>query len=226
MKSLVSVIIPVYNAEDFLEEAIRSVLGQNYGNIEIIAVNDGSTDNSLGILKQYERDVIVIDQKNAGVASARNRGIAEAKGEYVAFLDNDDIFLPDKIRAQVAYLEEHADMQMCVTLCEGFLDGSVQKPEWVREGFLGVTHRNLSPSAWCMQKGLFSYIGTFDTQYVLGSDTDWIARVMKAGVEIGTIERLLWKKRVHKKNASQLLGLEDRMQYNRELLSLISKKTK
>ncbi|MCE9642889.1 MAG: glycosyltransferase [Candidatus Andersenbacteria bacterium] len=226
MNPLVSVVIPVYNAEHFLEQAIESILAQDYAPLEIIAVNDGSTDASADILRTYAEYIRIIDQKNSGVASARNKGFAAARGEYISFLDNDDIFLPRKISAQVEYLEKHPDIHMCVPLCEGFLENGVQKPGWVRDGFLDVMHRNLSPSAWLIRKQLFSYVGAFDPQYSIASDTDWVARVLKAGYEIGTVEQLLWKKRVHQKNASHILSLSERANYNRELLSLIVKKAK
>ena len=226
MSPLVSVIIPVYNAENFIEEAILSIFAQEYEPMEIIAINDGSTDASLEKLQKYAKDIRIIDQGNAGVAAARNNGVVQSSGAYIAFLDNDDLFLPGKISAQVAYLEKHPDIHMCVPLCEGFLEYGVQKPDWVRDGFLDIAHRNLSPSAWLIRKQLFSHVGMFDPQYVIASDTDWIARVIKAGYKIGTAEQVLWRKRVHQKNASYVLNPTERENYRRELLSLIAKKTK
>ena len=90
---LVSIIIPVYNVEDFVEQCIDSILNQTYSNLEIIAVNDGSTDSSLKILeniKKKDSRVMIINQKNSGVSSARNAGIAKANGKYLVFVDADD----------------------------------------------------------------------------------------------------------------------------------------
>lgn len=112
-KIVVSVIIPVYNSEDTILKAINSVLEQTYdGPVEIIVVNDGSTDNSLAILKNFQSENLsvpffIIDQLNGGVSSARNAGLKVAKGEYIAFLDSDDIWLPDKLKKQIMFLEKN-----------------------------------------------------------------------------------------------------------------------
>ena len=96
MGGLISVIIPVYNAEKYLRKCLDSVLNQTYKNLEIIAVNDGSTDNSLQILNDYALkygNILVVDKENGGVCSARNVGIEKARGEYLTFLDSDDFFI-------------------------------------------------------------------------------------------------------------------------------------
>ena len=98
---LVSVIIPVYNAEAYLEDTLKSVLAQTYPHIEIIAVDDGSSDRSIDILQQYSDRVVLAKQRNGGCAAARNRGVREARGKWIAFLDADDLWSPDKIRRQL-----------------------------------------------------------------------------------------------------------------------------
>ena len=97
MKINISVIIPVYNAEEYLSECLKSIIGQSLREIEIICVNDGSTDRSLSILQYYagiDKRVQVINQDNHGAGAARNTGMAVAKGKYLAFLDADDLYLP------------------------------------------------------------------------------------------------------------------------------------
>src|SRR3989344_3204500 len=107
---IVSVIIPAYNAGHYLGEAIESALAQTYPAVEIIVVDDDSTDNTQEIAHWYsaERNIIYIHQENKGLSAARNAGIHAAQGEYIALLDSDDIFLPSKIERQVAYLESHS----------------------------------------------------------------------------------------------------------------------
>jgi glycosyltransferase involved in cell wall biosynthesis len=106
MNPLVSVIIPVYNAEKYLDNCILSVTGQTWPNIEIILIDDGSTDGSLNIIEKYKDtgNIKSILQKNRGAAAARNAGLKRAKGVYVQFMDADDLLSPDKIEAQVAAL--------------------------------------------------------------------------------------------------------------------------
>jgi len=109
MKSqpLVSVVIPLYNNERYVEAALASIFMQDYPNMEVIVVNDGSTDNSVSRLHAYLHKITVLHQENKGSASARNTGIEYTKGKYVAFLDADDIWLPGKITAQVEFLESN-----------------------------------------------------------------------------------------------------------------------
>ena len=107
MSKLVSIIIPCYNAEKWLTEAIDSCLNQTYSNIEVIVVDDGSTDGSLDIIKSYGNKIIWETGKNKGGNHARNRGFVLSKGAYIQFLDADDYILPEKIARQVDFLEQH-----------------------------------------------------------------------------------------------------------------------
>jgi glycosyltransferase involved in cell wall biosynthesis len=106
---LVSVIIPVYNHEIYIEETIKSILEQDYPNVEIIIINDGSTDRSEGlarkVLEKGNRPHRIITQENAGAHAAINRGMAMAQGEYLTILNSDDYFLPGRLRRMVEVLE-------------------------------------------------------------------------------------------------------------------------
>jgi glycosyltransferase involved in cell wall biosynthesis len=102
----VSVIIPVYKTEKYVEAAVASVLNQTYQNLEIIVVDDGSPDDSLKLVRQFDDPRIrIIEQENRGLAGARNTGIRHAVGEYIAFLDSDDVWLPEKLAKHVKHLE-------------------------------------------------------------------------------------------------------------------------
>jgi glycosyltransferase involved in cell wall biosynthesis len=120
---LVSVVMPVYNVERFLDQAIDSILRQDYPNLELIAIDDGSTDSSGRILDEYgssDRRIRVVHQSNQGVVAAANKGIALAKGEYIARQDSDDISFRSRIGQQVALLEKHADLELVTGSFEGF----------------------------------------------------------------------------------------------------------
>src|SRR5262249_24365681 len=99
---LVSVVMPVYNGEKYLRHSVETVLAQSYWPLELVAVDDGSTDGSAGLLASYGAPVRVVRQTNAGVAAARDAGIAAARGELIAFLDQDDWWRPTKVARQVA----------------------------------------------------------------------------------------------------------------------------
>ncbi|MFS8117396.1 MAG: glycosyltransferase family 2 protein, partial [Microcoleus sp.] len=106
----VSVIIPAYNGDRYIVQAVESVFAQTYTNWEIIVVDDGSTDETHQVLQPYLDKIRYIYQENRGVAAARNRGIQEAKGEFIAFLDQDDFFLPDKLAAQIALFRQQPSL--------------------------------------------------------------------------------------------------------------------
>lgn len=109
----ISVIIPVYNAERYVGKCIESVLGQNYSNLEVIVVNDGSSDNSAEKIKPYLSRIVYIEQKNAGGSAARNAGLRVATGEYVFFLDADDLLLNGSLKKMVVSIEEE-DADICI----------------------------------------------------------------------------------------------------------------
>jgi glycosyltransferase involved in cell wall biosynthesis len=109
---LVSVVIPSHNRADYVIEAVESALGQTYPHVEVIVVDDGSTDETRTLLEPYGDRITYIYQTNAGVSAARNAGIRRSNGEWVAFLDSDDVWLPEKLKAQVdcALAHPHADL--------------------------------------------------------------------------------------------------------------------
>lgn len=111
----VSVVIPVYNHETFIAEAIESVLQQSYPNLQIIVVDDGSTDGTKDVLEKFKGKIELISQANAGLPAARNAGIRRATGEFIAFLDSDDVFLPEKIEKQLRVFEENPEVGMVHT---------------------------------------------------------------------------------------------------------------
>ena len=110
---MISVVIPAYNAGRFIRRTIDSVLAQTYTDYEIIVVDDGSTDNTAEIVKSYGSKVRYIYQQNAGDGAARNTGIYAAKGEWIAFLDHDDEWLPEKLRLQMELLKRNPQLRWC-----------------------------------------------------------------------------------------------------------------
>ena len=115
---LVSVIMPVYNTAEYLDEAVRSILGQTLDDFEFIIVDDGSTDGSRKILNQYvDKRMKVKHQENRGIVASLNRGLELARGKYIARMDSDDISLPDRLAKQIAFMESHVEVGICGTAC-------------------------------------------------------------------------------------------------------------
>lgn len=110
---MVSIIMPVYNGEKYIKEAIESIINQTYSNWELLIVDDGSTDNTASIIKEFNDSRIkYMYQKNQGPSAARNKGLDLAEGNYIAFIDADDMYVNEKLEKQVAYLEENSDVDI------------------------------------------------------------------------------------------------------------------
>ncbi len=187
---LVSVIIPTYNASQYIVQAVESVLHQTYKNYEIIVVDDGSTDDTGERLKPYLHLICYIYQSNQGVAVARNRGIELAKGELVAFLDADDYFLPNKLAAQVALfssqfslgivhsgwrrVDRHGTPLMDVTLWKKVPQLNLES--WLR-------WKPVLPSAMMFKREWLIKVGGFDKRFPPAEDTDLVLRLALMGCE-------------------------------------------
>lgn len=148
---LVSVVIPVYNGAKYLREACESVLSQTYEPLELIVVDDGSTDDSPQVIRSYGSRVASIRQDNGGVSRARNTGIQAAKGEYVAFLDQDDWFLPDKIARQVERFRADGSLGLVHT---GILQYSSESQSYVKGIYQNISTDPLE--GWCYDRLLFA----------------------------------------------------------------------
>ena len=140
----VSVIIPTYNRSWCLSEAIDSVLSQTFQDMELIVVDDGSTDQTPALLSRYADRLRVLRQTNRGVSAARNHGIQAAGGELIALLDSDDTWQPDKLARQVAFFDTHPDALICQT-----------EEIWIRRGMrVNPKHRHRKPSGWIFEASL------------------------------------------------------------------------
>ena len=189
IRSRVSVIIPTYNYSRFILDAIKSALVQDVHDLEIIVVDDGSTDNTSDIIKPYTDSVQYIHQENAGLSAARNTGVSASTGEFILFLDADDMLGPDAVASQVAYLEQN--LAAFVAVCENKLfsekDNNGQpKPfgSWAlcREN-LGVhlCYFNIAPPhAFLFRRQTISETGWFDHQLTACEDYDfWLRAAVK-----------------------------------------------
>lgn len=190
-KPTVSVIIPTYNRADCLPRSIDSILSQDYKEYEIIVVDDGSTDNTRQILQPYiDKELIrYIYRDNAGCAAARNTGIDAAKGDWIAFLDSDDRWLPDKLAVQMEYLLE-TGLDVCFTNIafehdeDSEIDNSnsmqEQSDKWIAWDSLELV---ITPNEFhtmlqsmVVKSSLLNKTGTFDEHIVWGSDTSFIMK--------------------------------------------------
>ncbi len=178
----VSVIIPTYNRAWVLKEAIDSVLAQDFRDFEIVVVDDGSTDNTQEILESYQQ-ICVVRQDHRGVSAARNTGTVRAAGRLVTFLDSDDLWLPGKLSAQVAFFNTHPDALICQTEEIWIKNGVRVNPKKRHKKYSGMVFERclelciVSPSAVMMRRWLFDKIGGFDETLPLCEDYDLWLRI-------------------------------------------------
>jgi len=186
MRPLVSVIIPNYNYASYVGKAIDSVLGQTYSNTEIIVVDDGSSDGSLDVLRQFGDRIKVIEQKNQGVSMARNNGVAASTGEYVAFLDADDIWLPEKLEKQMRIFDSDTEVGLvhCPMIYIDKDDHELSQSEegmegWVATEFLRFDRGVVlgAGSTAVTPKTVFEEVGGFDRRQTTAADWDFSYRV-------------------------------------------------
>ena len=201
MNPLVSVIIPVYNGARHLRAALESVFAQTYPSFEVILVDDGSVDDS-SIIAQSFPEVRYIHQTNQGVAAARNRGIEVARGEFLAFLDQDDLWTPDKLRLQIEYLLSHPDVGYTLTQQKFFLDPDATLPPWFRKELFDSVHTGWVLGTLVVRRTTFEQVGNFVTGYSAANDSDWFFRARAAAIPMAVVPELLLLKRIHETNDS------------------------
>jgi glycosyltransferase involved in cell wall biosynthesis len=182
----VSVIIPVYNSAHFIGAAIDSVNAQTFQDFEILVVDDGSTDDLIGALEVYKGSIQVMHQENAGPSSARNRGINAARGEFIAFLDADDLWAPEKLELQVKCLNENPDSAACFTECVYFNEnGTTNADLWRRvptsdkmfEALL--TERFVHMSSLMVRRQALNEVGVFDEGLIGCEDYNLYLRIAR-----------------------------------------------
>ena len=180
---LISVIIPVYNRGYMLKHAIDSVLAQDFKNFELIISDDGSTDNTFEIIRSYGNRVKAIHMDNKGVSAARNRGLAIASGDFIAFLDSDDLWLPNKLSAQIDFFNSNHKALICQTEEIWIRNGvrvNPMKKHKKRSGMIFEPSLLLclvSPSAVMIKRELFNIAGLFDESLPACEDYDLWLRI-------------------------------------------------
>jgi glycosyltransferase involved in cell wall biosynthesis len=198
---VVSVVMPVHNGERFLAQAIDSVLAQDYPHHEIVLVDDGSTDASGAIAA--ELPVRYEWQPNQGVAAARNAGVAAARGDLVAFLDQDDLWLPHKLAEQVGYLRERPGVDMVISPFEVLLEPGAEPLGWYRPDWGMDVQLVVQLGALLAWRSAVDRVGAFDGRFEIASDTDWILRARDAGVVLDTAMGVCMRYRMHEHNCSR-----------------------
>jgi glycosyltransferase involved in cell wall biosynthesis len=201
---LISCIVPVFNAERYLREALDSILAQGYRHLEIIVADDGSTDGTAAVVAGYDNQVRYLWQPNKGPAAARNLGLGAASGDFVAFLDQDDLWHPDKLMRQFARFHSRPELDASVTHVRLFWDEALRLEE---ERFRG--HRLTSDlpgyitGTLLARRALFETVGLFDTHLRYGDAMGWFLRAAEHGATVELLSDVLLYHRMHRSNLSR-----------------------
>jgi glycosyltransferase involved in cell wall biosynthesis len=223
--SKVSVVIPAYNAERTIGDAIESVLAQNCDSSEVIVVNDGSTDSTADILERYRGLIRVVNQPNRGPSTARNAGVAQARGKYVAFLDSDDLWLPSKLDTMVAALEQRPSATLA------FSEYSIFSTAGAEYGNSSLGHapsrqelmeQSLPPiltSTWVLPKRSFEQSGGFSEALAdssgQGFEDSWLLLILSEIGEFIYVPEVLTRYRIYE-------NVESADKYGRRLSTFLS----
>lgn len=194
----ISVIVPFYNREGYIQEALESIFCQDFRDFEIIAVDDGSTDGSAQIVKEFSQTPInLISQENQGAASARNAGVRVARGRLITFLDSDDTWVPNKLSAQLADFHRHSGNKLCFGhiqefISPDFLDHQNQFQTRLIPGFSFIT--------LLMLREDFLQIGDLDPSFQLAEFIEWFERSKHKGFSAYMSNSVYAYRRIHQGN--------------------------
>jgi glycosyltransferase involved in cell wall biosynthesis len=197
VEPLVSVVIPVFNGERFLREAVESVLAQKYSPVEIIIVDDGSTDGTATVARSLSETVRYLHQTNQGPAAARNRGIEQARGSLIAFADADDLWPADKFELQLPYLITDPAIEIVMGRIQQVLLSATKADEFAEPAF------SVNLGSAVIRKSVFERVGLFDETMRYSEDVDWFMRARETGVAITTIDAVTLFYRQHEQNMTR-----------------------
>ena len=229
MNELISCIVPAFNSAQYIGEALDSIFAQTYPEIEVIVVDDGSTDGTRDLVCKYHhvaidrsqlgdestagtrektradpRKIRLLEGDNAGPAETRNWGVLAAQGDYLAFLDADDLWVPEKLTRQMARFTADPALELCLSHAQMFwpehLNEEAQKyQDHQRSGAIP----GYATTTLLAKRGVFDRIGMFDPQYWFGDATDWLMRAREGGLKLEMVSEVLTLHRMHEFNLTR-----------------------
>jgi glycosyltransferase involved in cell wall biosynthesis len=216
IQAKISVVIPAYNAERYLREALESVLAQHYPALEILVIDDGSADGTGGVA-QSVAGVRYVRQENAGAAAARNHGVQLAEGEWIAFLDADDLWTVGKLSWQSQVLHEKPEIDIVLGQAEQFISPELDAEAAARMQCPPGSQPGYLPSAMLLRKTSFDRVGGFDTKLSVGEFIDWYSRAEEKGLRTEMLPQVVFRRRLHATNQGQT----KREDYGKDYLKIL-----
>lgn len=194
--SIVSVVLPVFNGEQFLAQALDAILAQDYPALEVIVADDGSTDATPQTVKRYPT-VRYVRQENAGPSAARNAGIAVSTGDFVTFCDCDDLYYPGKVSAQVRHLQSNPQCGAVMVRHHTVIEPGTEPPAWIEKDDGGAQVQSAM-----VRREVIDTVGGYNPEYRMSENMEWLTRIKTAGFGVDVIDEILVDRRLHGSNAS------------------------
>ena len=223
MDGLVSVVIPTHNGQRYIAATLDSVLAQRHRPLEILVVDDGSIDSTPQIVRGYAPEVRLIEQNQRGHPAARNSGIRAATGEFLGFLDHDDLWSPDKLERQLARFEGNAALDLVFGHMLNFFTPELPAEERKR---LAVPLRplpGLLQGTMLARRRSFEQVGFFSEERMVGDFLDWYGRAMLAQMNIEMLPETLVYRRIHANNQQRMNPVR-RREYLRAVKDLLDRR--
>lgn len=194
-----SVVVTAYNCARYLGEALDSVLAQSAAADEIIVVDDGSSDDCAAVVAAYGEQVHYLHQQNSGISGARNRGIGVARGAFIALLDGDDMWQPDKLRLQHAAFADDPQLDMVFGHAQNFHSPELSAEQRVHGSPMQVLPGMLA-SSMLARREVYQQVGLYQSQWTVGEFVDWYLQAQEAGLKHRMLDALVLRRRIHTSN--------------------------
>jgi glycosyltransferase involved in cell wall biosynthesis len=199
---LISIIVPCFNGELYLKEALDSIFIQKISSIEVIVIDDGSMDKSSDIAFAYPEKIVYCFQNNEGIASARNKGLTLARGKYIGFLDADDIWLSDTLTSFSEYLEIHTNVDGVFGKVQNFISPELNEKDRSRLiNAVKILPARLNGATF-FRASAFQKVGMYNINLKVGSEIDWYLRAESLAINFAEIDKVVLKRRLHLTNYS------------------------
>jgi glycosyltransferase involved in cell wall biosynthesis len=210
----ISVIIPTFNRCDYITESLESAFRQTHVPFEVIVVDDGSTDDTAKRIERFARQITYLYQENRGVGAARNAGVAHSTGEFVAFLDSDDVWLPHKLALQMQTFQATPELEA--------IYGHARSAARLRL-MAGRIQAAPLPCALLIRRSSLLRVGPFDESLRMGVEIDWYSRMQDCGVRMAMLGDVLYRRRLHRSNLN-LTHADERVERLRALKTVLDRR--
>lgn len=205
---LVTVVVPVLDGARFLRDCLDSLVAQDHPAVEIVVIDDGSTDDSAAIADAYSRDhddILVVRRAHEGLGASRNAGIAAGHGDLIGFCDADDTWMPHKASTQVAYLAAHPEVDIALCRQDTVIEPGSTAPEWLIPDQRFGDLDGVSPTSGLFRRGVFDRL-QYRTDMDPGTDFDLLIQARGAGFTVAVIDEILRTRRIHDDNMTTRHG--------------------